>query len=248
MPRLAAVLRRAGWGSLGCGASARGGPAAGLGAPPEPALSKRKVGRALAATPQTVCSCAVLRAVFCCRCCLRPSGVWGKNWNNWVRLEAPVCVGTSAASNNTSDRPGCIGTLGMAQERSWGVWHGCWSAGESAKSYLFPPVASTRVLSERQSCFALCTLWTKGTHWFCSWAVQGPWTLSAGVVAMCVCLGQRGRDTRLCLLAPSPALGLAYQMATISLCLHTGTNFFSLPVSRQIHLAGDGVLLQVCQK
>lgn len=31
---------------------------------------------------------------------------------------ARVCVGTSAASNNTSGSPGCIGALGTAREKT----------------------------------------------------------------------------------------------------------------------------------
>ncbi|CAN8208946.1 unnamed protein product [Coccothraustes coccothraustes] len=68
MPRLAAVLRRAGWASLGCG-----GPAAGLGAPPEPALSKRKVGRVSAAASQTVCA-----PVPCSRRCFAADAACGR--------------------------------------------------------------------------------------------------------------------------------------------------------------------------
>lgn len=47
-----------------------------------------------------------------------PGGIGGKNCSDWVRLHARGCVGTSAASNNISDFPGCIGALGMAHGRS----------------------------------------------------------------------------------------------------------------------------------
>lgn len=71
MPRLPAVPGRAG--SRGCGPSARGGPAAGLGAPPEPALSKREVGRVPPATSQAVCV-----PVPCCSRCFAGDAACGR--------------------------------------------------------------------------------------------------------------------------------------------------------------------------
>lgn len=119
MPRLAAVLRRAGWGSLGCGPSARGGPAAGLGAPPEPALSQRKVGRVSPATSQALCvpvpcsrrcftaDAACGRVVFEGR--IGTTGSGSKPVYVWVPV-VPVAVPAAFRAG--------IGTLGMAQEKS----------------------------------------------------------------------------------------------------------------------------------
>lgn len=106
MPGLAAVLRRAGWGSLGCGPAARAGPA----------LNKR-----VCVSPAT--SQAVCVPVPCSRRCFPADSACGRvvfegriGATGSGSKPVYVCVCTSGSSSNSRYFPGCVGTLGMAQK------------------------------------------------------------------------------------------------------------------------------------